>query len=769
VSSGWWLIDVCAEIFVSLGFKIWFCHLLINTFIVFLLFGISNAYSVLYRMLEPPDVDSSAFGQSLGFLGIFVCLSFFIVTCLTLVMDLTRDVWMANRRTTCLWGIQFSDTAPPHILQVPLVIATTITPFLWSIILTGVRQRTAAYFFQFFLYCSFLITIFIVFAMYLAFFILALKRKTTAYGGREDEVDSHTAYKTMMRQKRIDEGIEDAEDDKAHRVAVTNQHGNRKGRVTWYDSEKTLEEYGLDGLTVRWSVAVFIFGFGPILGVAIAMALDEAETAFNFVWIAVILVAFVAFFLLRELSKSHNKARATLGTIGFIVVFLILSLIGCAVSGNGILVAVLLVLIVATQSLLLRKRPRYLAEHQIYALFGPSADQAGDGNPIDTYLCLCRNTLFSIASACIDIPGTFGKKTPAVKKIEKEMNRTQMALWTDQRSLMYFWILFWLTLVVGLLFGRVLNPIYVSNYAGGISAPIAPQTLLMTPPICQLRWNEYPVDAPFNTTGYNRTGALTVVDLALLSLMQQSYGNAFYDAQKQWFSNIPQLRLLHSVASEHNLAIGRSPYLWFNDFYDDNTNFHFVGVRSLGRNIAWMRSMDVYAESIAMQLTMAFAPGVYAWPDHAKEDFISGSSFLKTWFRGLNSTEGLENYIRNITRTGGRVVVFGAGYNGAMARVVAAKTGVMSVAFNSPGTKWLHSKLAMSNFEGGANHYIINTHADLMTYVDSIVGDASVTTVRCAAAPSNDVEPKLECSRVAETAKALIRVCGDPHGRSVRI
>jgi len=759
-----WILYVFREAFHSLFFKLWCSYLLFSVLIIVWTFGSDMLFATLFRVFAPPDASRSSFWQSMGFICLFVCLSFLIATFLTLIVDMLRDIWQATRATRFLWGFGWSETQPPHMVTMFLVVSQSIVPFFWSLILTAARERSFDYFVGFFFYIATLITIWICIAIFVWMFIQAIRRKSVAYSTRAEDEKERIAF-----IKRTDPEGEIA---KAHSgTTVVNARGEQIDAVNWYDSDAVLEEYGMDQKSLTWMLFVFLLGQIPIIIIVVVMATEGTEPTWNVGWIVVAAAFIFILGVLRELVQSNNRGRAAIGAILLMLVFVLLGLIGVGQTGNPTLFGVFLVSLVVTHFLLLRKRPYAMQAYEVDR-WGPSAEFQEE--QCDTYLCTCKNTCLAIISCAVDVDSAFGKKSVAVTRHEKAERKQRMSLWTDQRLLLNFWVIFWIMLLIAMLFGRTFSltygdvPVARRTVMGGAIIPGRGNDVFGPIGVCGLAVNPAARDIGGTDVTGMPTGtnvSLTAYDLSLLAVLSYSWGSAHEEDFNRWFHHFPSFQPVpEQVASGSGDAVGKRPYVRYTTYVDHNSTLNIVVARSINRGVSWMRNVDVWGGSIAFQIASILVPSMSVWPDKAKSEFVSGAQFLKDFYQGNNATEGLEQYLLRLKAAGRRVVVIGHGFNGGLGRLAARRVGVPSIAFNSPGTDWIERRFGATNADP-ADHISIGAADDLYTSLDSS------KTVGRFVTPCHDVyhqrRPTAKCADIVTTARAIVYECGDPYGRTV--
>lgn len=750
-TSGMWITDLATEVFVSLGFKLYFGALLCASFVIEFFVGFDYMWACLYRVYNPPDPRRDLFWQSLAHMCTFLVLSFTITAMLCTVLDVIRDFWNAKRHDTQIWGLN-SKTAPPWLVHVVIVTATTIAPAMWSLIQTTAEVHTGIYFVQHICYSPVIITLWITVALYLWYFCLSLWQKKQAH-----------------QLNRLKEN--DGDDATPQHTEVVGAHGNPIRKHSWYHHQSVLREYGLDSKSLTWMLAVFLAGLVPLLVLSVLIATEGASVSWNFGWTAVAIAFLVIMAILRELTNSKHRANAAIGSILLIIIFVIAALIACGSSGNPNLFGTFLITAGLCQFFLLRKRPYTLGDSEVVELFGPAVDEVSD--PMDSYLCCCRNTLYTLFRPCFDVRGTFGVKAPAVRQAEKDRRQRRMSLWSDQKILMYYWILFWITLIFVLTYSRQMAIIFSDRIAAtggsfpadlsGFDVPDWYAKETTSSSLCTTVFNPRAVDQ------LGTVASLKLYELALLRALGYSYGDNFIADFFTWFpsatAGLVPTGILPSNAAQ---AVGNDGEVSWIDFYNPDSNFHYVVVRGIDKGVTWMRNVDVWGDSLVFQASSVLAPMLSFWPTKQKQEFVHGVSFFKRVSGGAIPFGNLENYVKNFTNPAGgknsshRFLFLGHGANGGIARIVGGRLNWPAVAFSGPGITLLAKKydLPPNNMLLSLNIKATNDAASL---VDDNSRDGGQLMIPC----REGTLTEHLCDHIANVARSIKKLCGDRLGRYI--
>uniref|UniRef100_A0A7S1W5N7 Uncharacterized protein n=1 Tax=Neobodo designis TaxID=312471 RepID=A0A7S1W5N7_NEODS len=823
-TSGFWIVDVIMEAYFSLAFKLWACQLFVSTWIITLFYGLNLEFAVLFRVVAPPEQDADITWQSLGYLMMFLALSFLLATVINCETTIIREIWTSKPTDLTLMGISMGSTQPPYVVSVVLVLSLTVLPVLWSMILTLATERTGAYFVQFFLYISVMIAFVLMLIVYTILWVNAFRLKTTAYSEKDEEVEGARDYKSRHKHKASSDDESDASSEsesesesesdsdedqaasaeggegkkkkKKHRkrrhrhhrhrkekkskkkskTHAINVHGRRLNQISAFDSEHTLEEFGLHPRTVRWMIPAFVVGLAPAIVVAVTFAFDETSPDWTPWWFVIAVLALMGFILLAEASSRLKVRNGTVVTIIFICLAVLVGILGTGLSGNPANIGIFLFLLLATHCLMLRKRPYELLPHEIEQRFGPAVDMRGDGDPFDSYLCLCKNTLmacFRCADMC-DIYGIFGKKAPEVRAFEKEYRHENLTLVSDQRLLLWKWVLLWILMAVGLGTGRDQSPFIGAGLAaGGDPSPKVNQTV---PWFCNLKWNtEYTQEQldfiTTNISGSGRPATFGVRELSHLNLATYANGGSARSALETFLFYFPSVQWdPNQVPGGDTDHVARHGLRWIH-FHENITEYHFVAVTAQARGVGMMRAIDAYGEWLALNAAAALSPFIAAWPVTQKREWIEGAGFFKRWMGGdiQSQMSDLDNFIKNIKASQPApkgIVLIGGGYNGAFARAIAHRNNVQSVAFNSAGTSYMHGAFGMSaggTIVDSVNHFAFNTDTDAFNQVGGHVGDANFVTFPCSGSRTDRTYIP-ECSRPWIAPQYFLDQCGDDYG-----
>lgn len=740
-TGNYWIADVSTEIFVSMPFRWYLTYQLYTVMIIFLFVGFDWSFGMFFRMFHGPDQDKSQFGQALAQFTMFILLSYVVVTFECCIMDMAKDVWAARSSDTKLWAIGISKKHSPWALHAAIILITFIVPIFWAFIAAIADGHSVFYFIQYFCFISTLLTIFVVLIVFWWMNALSYRNKTRAYEERNT--------------------VEDCEDIPAD---------DEEHRMSWYQYETLMEEYGLDTMTIKWYVIVYVVGLVPIFSTLAALTQDGRTAKISVEWLIIAILMFCIMLMLQQLGTWKHKYRASIAAIFCIALFYLVTIIAIAVWGNGaeffIMYAVFLIMV---QWLVLPKRAHQLTMREIHNLYGvPYKYQKGaeeiqklalqgiqatepEEEPLplpecDSYLCIWKMTVLTCMK-CFDVRSVFGFKHPDIAKKEKELARERFGLRTDQRFLMLYWVAITIMLFVVL---GMMRSVFVEFGSASVAARTGIASPASNPyPICNVSWNG------------NSSNKMLITDLAMLATLSYSWGTQFDKDLAILFSHYPSLVRVSPTKLPSNLEDAQShPYVYWTTLRDTQTNLTVVLVRCLNRGVAWLRNFEMWGDSFALQTSSLLAPHMSLWLNSHKNNFADGMNFFKGWMGKNNGTTGIENQLLQLVKAGfgPKMVIVGHGFNGGIAQILGSIWRIRSVAFNSPGTAWISDRFGIQ--ENSDKNLVVRSD-DLYAWLDDIDGNALVQFLPC------QEKTAKKCSDVRHTTMQLIESCGDPYGRSV--
>ncbi|KEG14385.1 hypothetical protein DQ04_00491050 [Trypanosoma grayi] len=716
-----WLADIVLEVFFSLGFRLYFTFMLYCTAAMLFALSLNWTFQVLFRMYVPPSIDEYKHLMTLSFLVTFFLLSFTLVTVFCTLGDMLKGLWNAKREDTVFWGMSHSSRKkPPYMIYFVIITATTIFPFLWGIIDASVNKQSLVFFAQTYAFIVIIVTAFMVAICYVWFYWLALRQKRIAFKHRMKR-DEFILWEKALSYR-----------------------SSRSTKKHWYHASTVLEEYGLDGKTLRWNAVVFTVGCVPLFGLYSAQTLTTYIGDPPVTWGAISSIALTSVFVVSWTAQFRTKAHwSVYVSMFFIALFLLLGMIGGAVSASKEAVIMNIALFIISHGMLTRKRRHALTRREQCALFqialDPEIQHDLQRRKVDTYLLCCRNAILS-GLKCFDVKTFFGYRHPEIVRAERKYAIDNVTIMTDQASLMYWWLIVMFAVAFVIALGNAM----VYNFTGGIAsrcAPMAPQNSML--PICEVRYNT------------NGSAPLKMYDLALLSALSYTVAEEGDKDFVTWFSHLPSFFRRYPIHLPPSLNYATDGVaISFSDYVDSVSDYHFVTLNTNNRGLSLMRNMDEWGTSIAVQLAGAISPLINVWPERYRESFIYGADFLRRWFPHPNVLKDVSVYIDGLITAGkkDRILLIGDGFNGGYVKILSSTYGLPFVAFNPPGTKYkipFQLKGVQVSFARG-----------LLSYIDSLEDTLETLYLQCDARYSSN-----RCSRIETTIETINASCGDPYGR----
>lgn len=721
-----WFIDIVLGTFFSKPFKLYLTLLLYCGTVVVVVMGLDFSFALLFRLYYPPNRINNVDLEAFSYLTMFFYLSFVIVSTLCAVMDMTRNLWWQKREDLEFWGCKqrcFSKRKPPYMIYLLIVLLTVPLPLLWGVIDAASNKQSLVFFAQRYANVAVLVGTFLIVACYVWFFILAFVRKRDAVKHAKDRDD----YR--LREKAF-----------KHRP-------EKLVKMHWYHAQTILEEFGVDPKTLRYDSIVFTVGLVPIFALYAAQALTTYTGAPTVVWGAISSIALICVYIVTWLTFLRHKGQWAI-YISFVldVVFFIIGVVGAGIGGDPKMVGVIIVLFVACQGMITRKRKHSLTRKELCATLriplNRTMETVKQKKRVDSYLFCCRDLLLDYMRCC-DVKTYFGYRHPDVIAAERRYAIENIALRTDQKVMLVWWLVVMFAAAFVIALGNAVR--YEFN------APIA---VAGTTPI--VGDNE---DSHLCEITYNRAGAapLKMFDLALLSALSYTYGTSGNTDFATWFSQSPTLqrRFPEHLPPTLNFATDGIE-VRFSDFVDTSSDFHFITINTNSRGMSLFRNTDEWGESIAIQIMAAISPLVSFWPERYRADFVQVGAFLKMWFPPSPALVPVRAYIDGLLAQGlqDQILLVGEQFNGGYAKLLSSEYGLRFVAFNPPGVKYkvpfLYNGTQLSSVRG------------LWSYIDSLEDTANTLYMPC-----NDTMSSTMCGRISTTIDDLLAACGDPQGRTM--
>ncbi|KAH9580139.1 hypothetical protein LSM04_009097 [Trypanosoma melophagium] len=716
-----WFGDIVLDIFMSFGFRFYLLFLLYCTGALFVSIFLNWTFQVLFRMYATSSNGNSPTGLVLCFFSIFFFLSFTIVTAFCTWSDMVKDLWRVKRDSINFWGMStYRGNRPPFYLYFVLIIATTLFPFLWGIIDTASNKQSLLFFAQSFAFISVIVTAFIVGICYIWFYWLAIKQKRVTF---------------VERMKRDDFIL--WENASKHKVM-----GKLKKR--WYHASTVLEEYGLDGKTLRWNSVVFTLGCVPLFGLYTSQALSTFIGDPEVKWGAIASISLTCVFIVSWMSLIHIRAHwSVYASIILIVILLVFGIVGGAVAASQEAIIVVIVLFITSHCMLARKRRHTLTRREQCALFkislDPEIQHDVQKRKYDTYLLCCRDVFLSCMK-CFDVKTFFGYRHPDVVQAEREYELDNITVRTDQKVLLYWWLIVMFALAFVIALGNAM--VYrFSNSIAARGTPITGEDSGLS--LCQMKYN------------VNGSSPLGLYDLSLLSALSYTLTTNGEMDFVTWFSHFPNLVRQFPLRLPLNLDYATEGIdIQFSDYVDLISDFHFITLNGNNRGMSLMRNLDYWGTSIAVQVAGKISPLVSIWPENYRKNFVQGISFLRTWFPHSDILHDVSVYIDTLMAAGKgeRILLIGDEFNGGYAKILASKYNLPFVAFNPPGTKYVLS-LQLKGLQ-------VSFTRGLLSYIDSLEDTLETIYLQC-----DDSYSSNRCSRIETTIETIAKLCGDPYGR----
>ncbi|GET90984.1 hypothetical protein, conserved [Leishmania tarentolae] len=722
-----WFADIVVDTFLSAPFRVYLTILLYCAATLIAALGLNYTFALLYRLFAPPIPNTNKNMQSFAYFSTFFYLSFVIVALLCALMDMVRNLWTLNRSDVLFWGIShryISKRTPPYLVYLAIVLVTVFLPLLWGIMEAAVQKQSLVYVAQRYATVAVLAALFLVIVCCAWLYWRAL------------------AYKWLAIQNRS------KQDDFELRRRAYKAHPEKMNKVHWYHASTVLEEFGMDGNTLLYNSIVFTVGCVPLFSLYAAQTLSTYSGTPSLAWPAVASVSIACVYIVSWMTFLRRKSKwATYTSCALIVLLLVLGIVGGAVGGQPSTTGVVVLLFFASQGMVLRKRKHSLTKKELRATLKlPNTEQTEDDAPherrIDTYLFCCRSVILDYLKCC-DVKKYFGYRHPDVVEAERRFMINRMALRTDQKALLIWWVIvmFAVAFVMALSKStqyRFTTPIAVST--GTPETGLTPST-----PVCETVFN------------VNGSAPLKMLDLALLAALSYTYGANGDTDFATWFSSKPSLLRIHPVALPYTLNFNTDgTNISFSHYVDVSSKYHVITLNSNNRGLSLFRDLDDWGESIALQAAGSISPLINIWDEHNRAAFVQKARFLKNWLPKSTALDDVKKYIAALKKTGDSIdiLIVGDQFNGGYAKRLSAELHLPFVAFNPPGTKYIDVFLTNGTQLSGVR--------SLWSYVDSLEDTVNTVYYPCKANLSSNT-----CGRISSVIEYLLTTCGDPTGRSM--
>lgn len=730
-----WLSRIVLDIFFSKIFIVYLSVLLYSAGGLIIMLNLEYSFAALLRLFSPPSSASPL--EPFEYFAIYVFFTHVAVSCICVLIDMLKDLWMQHRGDTTFWGTKdfpYSKNTPPVWSYGAVIVATLILPFFWGIIETAIEARSVIEIAQRFANVSVLAALFLVLLCYLMFFCRALKFKKGAYDARYERDDFLLKAKAYRKHP-------EKMSKKAH----------------WYHASTFLEEFGLDRDTLFYESVVLIVGLAPILSIYAAQKTVTFIGDPPVTWGVIASLGFCCAIILSWLSclpaKGHWSAYFA---IFLVFLLLVLGIVGAVTSRTPTSVIVVVVFFVLAQGLMTRKRDHQLTQKEKQIFLNASGNEATfdpatwvpTATPcwniwFDPYLCCCKNLMENFFSCCSCWKKLFKPRDPFVVREEKLYARRKVALRTDQKYTLAWWIFFLVILAFTVGLGNALEYNFSSSIAGRSGNSVSGKNPQDT--LCKLSFNPSSLK-PFS-----------LLDLAFLSALSYSYGTTGDTDFVTWFSDYPQFYRVYPERLPPNFDYATTGVnISFFHYADFSTGFHIITLNENFRGLGLFRSIDEWGAVLALQGAKAIAPLIAMWPERYQVAFVRVSGLYHDLFPSYEALSNVTSYIQGLVSSGvnlKNILVVGDEINGGYAKVLASSIGVGYVALNPPGTKYTLGPIEVNGTQ------IIGSRS-LWSYVDYL--DSNGVTYFY---PCEDTISMNTCSSIINTIEYLLSTCGDPYGR----
>ncbi|KAG5472592.1 hypothetical protein LSCM1_03997 [Leishmania martiniquensis] len=723
-----WFVDIVVDTFFAKPFLVYLTVLLYCAAAFIAALGLNYSFAMLYRMFAPPIPNVNKNLQPFAYLAMFLYFSFVIVAALCALMDMIRNLWTLKRDDVVFWGLShqfFSKRKPPYFVYIAIILVTVFLPLFWGIIEAAVKKQSLVYVAQRYANVAVLAATFLVTICYVWFYWRALVFKWSSIAHRAER-----------------------DDFQLRRYAYRN-HPEKMNKTHWYHSSTVLEEFGVDRETLRYNSVVFTVGAVPLFALYAAHTLSTFTGAPQVTWPAIASLAVICIYVLSWMTVLRRKSQwATYASFILIAVLLVLGVAGGAIGGNAATVGIVLVLFVAAQGMVSRKRKHSLTKRELQATlklpYSEQVEEEMSKKPrVDTYLFCCRNLILNYMKCC-DVAKRFGYRHPDVVEAERRRMIHRIALRTDQKALLVWWIIVMLAVAFVVALSNGIQYRFTTQIAASTNESVP--GLAPSLPLCE---------TVFNADG---SAPLKVLDLAFLAALSYTFG-ANGDADfAVWFSSKPFLVRMFPVVLPYTLNFATDgTNISFSDYVDVSNNFHVITLNSNYRGLSIFRYLDDWGESIALQASAAISPLIGIWDEQNRAAFVRKARFLKNWLPPSTALDSVKSYIAALNSSGkvSGILIVGDQFNGGYAKKLSAELKLPFVAFNPPGTKYMNEFL-----ENGMQ---LSAVRSLWSYVDSLEDAANTVYYPCSSTLSSN-----RCGRISTVVDYLLETCGDETGRLMK-
>lgn len=726
-----WLAVFGMNIFFSTLFRLYFTVMLYCAAVLITMLSLQYSFALLMRLFFSPSGGIEPF----AYLAMFLFYSFIATSVWSLVSDAFRYTWTQKRTDKYFLGFRniVWDTEPPYIIYWCIIIITLVLPVVWGIVEAIIDSQSIVFVAQRFANVSVLATVVFIAICYIYFFIRAIR------------------YKHESRFKRKER------DDFELRTVAYEKEPLKLYKSHWYHSSTVLEEYGLDRLTILYTPIVLLIGLAPLFAIYIIQSLASYNGDPSLLWSIVAAVGFAAALINSWLTRLRRNGQwSAYGTVALIAILLILGVAGAATSDKPASGVVVFGLFVFSQGMLTRKRKHFLTRKEIETLIPEEVSSPPAPNPpyrkgvqFDDYLCCCRRILWTCTclpccSDCACCTNRREMRSERVIQIEKMLARKRVALRTDQKVL----LLWWLFIMILVAFAVALGNGVQNNFSSSIAAASGVSTSGedSSNPLCALQ---------FNT---NATDPFTVVDMALLGALSYTYGSIGDTDFATWFGTRSSFHRVYPRRLPPNIEYATDGVsILFSDYLDFETNYHIITLNSNSRGVGVFRYIDDWGASLALQGAAALSPLISIWPVEYKSAFVRTSDVYHSWLPPYDALSRVTAYIKELLNdvSTDQILIVGDEFNGGYAKILSSDLGISFVVFNAPGTRYTLNEESLSGIQ-------VNSDRSLWSYVDSVEDTRQTFLMPCSTSDSAN-----KCSSVSTTIDYVTSTCGDPLGRSM--
>ncbi|KAG5498873.1 hypothetical protein JKF63_03162 [Porcisia hertigi] len=722
-----WFVDIVVDTFISKPYRVYLTLLLYCAAVFMGVLGLDYTFAILYRLFSPPDPIANKDMQPFAYLAMFFYFSFVMVTVFCALMDMLRNLWVLKRSDTVFWGMShkfISKCKPPYLVYLVIIFLTVFMPVLWAIIETPVKGQSLVFVAQRYANIAVLVATFLVVICYVWFYWKALVYKWSAINKRAEC------------------------DDLEMRRYANKRHSEKAKKVHWYYASTVLEEFGMDRDTLLYNSVVVTVGCVPLFALYAAQTLSTRSSPPSVVWPAIASLGLTCIYIFSWMTVLRRKSQwATYASFALIAVLLVLGIIGGGISHSPAAAGIVFAFFLVSHCMVARKRKHVLTKKELGAALRVPYDARADEKKeqkrrIDTYLFCCRNLILDYLR-CFDVKKLCGYRHPDVVEAERRLMISRIALRTDQKALLVWWVIVMLAVAFTVALSNGIQYRFTTPIAVSTNTPVMGRTPFA--PLCERVFNA------------NGDAPLRMLDLGFLAALSYTFGTDGDTDFATWFASKPSLVRMHPVALPSTLnSATDGTNISFSDYVDLSSKYHVITLNSNSRGLSLFRDLDDWGESIALQVAGTIAPLTTIWDEKSRAAFVQKAGFLKKGFPPSVALDNVKGYIAELRRTNvpGDILIVGDQFNGGYAKILAAELNLPFVAFNPPGTKYMNVFLT--------NGVQLSSVRGLWSYVDSLED-----TVNTAYYPCDSNLSSNRCGRISTVLSYLLETCGDATGRSM--